>query len=74
MTLYEIFHRRGAVEQPLMRAIAILGALAAGFFVWARFGCRHDVRSAPIGDEQLCLECGSRRRFVLGEQPGVWRK
>ena len=33
MTLYEILHRRGAVEQPLMRAIAILGALAAAFFV-----------------------------------------
>jgi hypothetical protein len=57
-----------------MGALAILGALAAGFLFWARRGCRHDVRSAPIGDEQLCLDCGSRRRFVLGEQPGLWRK
>ena len=74
MTLYDIFLPSGAVEKPLMRALAVLGALAAGFLVWARLGCRHDVRSAPIGDEQLCLECGSRRRFVLGEQPGLWRK
>ena len=57
-----------------MRAIAILGALAAGLLVLAKLGCRHNVRSAPIGDEQLCLECGSRRRYVLGEYPGPWRK
>jgi len=62
------------VGQTLMRVLAILGALVTGFLVWDRLGCRHDVRTAPISGEQLCLKCGSHRRFVLGERPGHWKK
>lgn len=32
------------------------------------------VRTVPISDEQMCLVCGSCKRFVLGEKPGPWRQ
>jgi len=57
-----------------MRVLAIFGVLATGFLVWVRLGCRHDLRTVPISDEQMCLVCGSRRRYVLGEKPGHWKK
>ena len=57
-----------------MRVLSIFGVLATGFLVWVRLGCRHDVKTVPINDEQMCLLCGAHRRFVLGKKPGPWKK
>ncbi len=57
-----------------MRVLAILGVLATGFLFLVKNGCKHDVRTVPTEDEQFCLECGFRRRYVSGERPGHWQK
>lgn len=57
-----------------MRVLAILGVLMTGVLFWTGIGCTHDVRTVPIADEQMCLECGSRRRYASGEKPGHWKK
>jgi hypothetical protein len=54
--------------------MAVVGVVAAGVLLWARRGCRHDVRTVPLAEEQTCLVCGSHRRFVSGEKPGPWQR
>jgi hypothetical protein len=62
------------MEQTMMRMAAILGVLATGILLWAKRGCRHDIRTVPIAEEQTCLVCGSHRRYIEGKQPGPWKR
>ena len=41
--------------------------------IWKCRGCRHDVRM-PIHGDQICVQCGVRREYRIGEKPGPWRK
>jgi hypothetical protein len=39
----------------------------------ALFGCLHLRQSWPMHNSQGCLDCGAKRFYILGQEPGPWK-